>query len=58
MASITQDWAGIDRRRKDRREALDRREFIRYLSGPSRSDRRAMVNRRRTKGDWSPTHLM
>ncbi len=58
MASIEQDWAGIDRRRKDRREALDRREYIRYVSGPLRSDRRAMVNRRRLKGEWLPTHLM
>lgn len=58
MASIRQDWAGIDKRTRDRREAIGRREYIRYLSGPTRSDRRAMINRRRAKGDWMPTHLM
>ncbi len=57
MASICQNWAGSDRREKDRREALDRRAYMRYLSGPSRSDRRAMVNRRRVRGDWLSTHL-
>ncbi|THB75492.1 MAG: hypothetical protein D6B28_00380 [Gammaproteobacteria bacterium] len=55
---IDQRWIGVDRRKKDRRENTnDRREFIRFITGPTKADRRAMVNRRRVAGEWLPTHI-
>ncbi len=59
MAAVRHEWVGLDRRKKDRRESIeDRREFIRYVTGPTRADRRGMVNRRRAQGEWLPTHLI
>ncbi len=58
MAGTKQQWVGINRRKKDRRENVtDRREFIRFITGPTRADRRSMINRRRAPGEWLPTHL-
>ncbi len=58
MAAIQDRWVGIDRRKQDRRQgSTDRREFIRFVTGPTRADRRAMLNRRRALGEWLPTHL-